>query len=125
MSDAALSDTKEMEERSNREPGLDPAAGIALSRSGESSVLGLAGAIDISRAAELKAALVEALGNSRRIEISAAGVTDLDVTALQLLWAARRAAAQEKKDFVVTGEPERAMASRLAELGMEQLEIFA
>jgi anti-anti-sigma regulatory factor len=94
------------------------AAEISLSRFGESSVLRLAGAIDIDSAAELRAALLEALKGSREIQISTDGVSEADVTALQLLWAARRAAGEAGVDFSLSRAP--AIGSLAAELGMEE-----
>jgi len=52
----------------------------------------LEGAIDITAAAELKAALVEAIDRRIPLHLSLQHVTCLDATAMQLLWAAERAA---------------------------------
>lgn len=64
------------------------------------------GVIDISCAEEVKSALTEALEAGKAISISLAGATDLDVTAVQLLWAAGREAGQRGLEFDVTGLPE-------------------
>ena len=58
------------------------------------SLIGLEGAIDIASAAELKKLLLEGLNSGREVRVSLAGATDLDVTAVQLLWAAEREASR-------------------------------
>ena len=98
---------------------------ISLSCSGEASVLHLAGAIDIACAGELKDAFLNALQAGKPIQVEIGGVSDVDVTALQLLWAARRAAGQLEVDFAVSGEPAEPIKRQMAELGMEDLRILS
>jgi len=93
--------------------------------SGEASVLNLPGTIDIACAAELKHEFLNALQGGKRIQVKIGDVSDLDVTALQLLWAARRAAKKSGIDFALSGEPAEPIKRQLAELGMEDLGIFA
>lgn len=112
---------EEHEESSRKQP----AVGISLSCSCESSILHLAGAIDLGCAAELKAALVQALDCSRQITVSAAALTSVDVTAVQLLWAAQRAAGQRGMGFAVSAAPVETVERQLAELGMSELKILA
>jgi anti-anti-sigma factor len=57
-------------------------------------VVRLGGVIDIGLASELKETLIQALDSGREIQIELGGVTEVDVTALQLLWAADQAAHQ-------------------------------
>ena len=66
--------------------------GVALEQGEESSTIRLEGAIDIALAGELRAALLAALTSGGELLIALGGATDLDVTAMQLLWAARRMA---------------------------------
>jgi anti-anti-sigma factor len=54
------------------------------------SVVVLEGTIDISSAGELKAILLKALGTGKEVCISLDAVEYLDVTAVQLLWAAEQ-----------------------------------
>lgn len=105
--------------------GARQAVNVSLSCGGEACVLDLAGEIDIACAGELKDALLKALQSGKEIQVMTGGVCDLDVTALQLLWAAKRAAGQLGADFAVSGEPAEAIKRQLAELGMEELGIFA
>ena len=48
--------------------------------------------INITSAAELKKLLLEALASGRELRVDLERATELDVTALQLFWAAERAA---------------------------------
>lgn len=91
--------------------------GIALDRSQDASLLRLEGVIDISVAAELKAALIEALQSGNAVRIAAASVTDLDVTAYQLLWAARQQARQAGAAFTLDAEIPEPVRMTLAEMG--------
>ncbi|HEX4007924.1 MAG TPA: hypothetical protein VHX60_17250 [Acidobacteriaceae bacterium] len=64
---------------------------VFFDRSHQPPQLLLEGAVDIGCAGELKAALAEAVGSGAVAHIVAESVTALDVTAIQLLWAAERA----------------------------------
>ncbi len=77
----------------------------------------LDGAIDISSAADLKASLLQALEMGVEISITLTGTTELDVTAVQLLWAAAREAEQRRLGFMVTQPPE--LGRLLADAGLE------
>jgi anti-anti-sigma factor len=57
-------------------------------------VVRLRGVIDIGLASELKETLIQALDSGRELRIDLGEVTEVDVTALQLLWAADQAAHQ-------------------------------
>lgn len=98
--------------------------GIALEQSENSSTIRLEGAIDIGSAAELKGHLVEALGaglgTGKAVRVSLAGVEYLDVTAVQLLWAAERAAKASGVEFAFSGEAPAPVQASLAETGFEK-----
>ena len=93
--------------------------------SAEASVLNLAGVLDIARASELKDELLNALRSGKPIQVKIGDLCGVDVTALQLLWAAKRTAAQSCVHFAVSGDLAEPIGRQLAELGMEELEIFA
>jgi anti-anti-sigma regulatory factor len=76
---------------------------ITLEINEKQGLIGLEGAIDIASAAELKKLLLEALSCGREVRVSLQGATDLDVTAVQLLWAAERAARGAGVDFALSG----------------------
>ena len=86
---------------------------------GESGPIVLSGAVDISQAADLKRQIEEALGSAGEVRVSLGAVTDLDVTAVQLLWAASRAARTAGRCFKVEAPlPEETMQA-LAEAGLD------
>jgi len=77
--------------------------GITLEQSELSDVLRLEGVIDISSAGELKEELRKALESGHPVHLSLESATDLDVTAVQLLWAAERKAKGAEVSFVLDG----------------------
>lgn len=85
----------------------------------------LEGSVDISVAAELKQILLEALASGKRVRVSLAGVTDMDVTAVQLLWAAVREAKATDTDFAFDGDVPEPVLAALVESGFEQLQVPA
>jgi ABC-type transporter Mla MlaB component len=93
--------------------------GIALTEKKNASVLRLDGAIDISVAAELKTALLAALAAGKAIRILPQAVSELDVTAFQLLWAAEREAKKQALKFAYTAEMPSPVAGALSELGLK------
>ena len=66
--------------------------GVTLEQEETLNLLRLEGAVEIGCAAEFKGLLAQALASGRALRISLEGATDLDVTAVQLLWAAERKA---------------------------------
>lgn len=65
---------------------------VTLETTEAGSRIEIEGSSDIATAAELKAALQSAVNAAKQVTVSLSGVTYLDVTAMQLLWAAERAA---------------------------------
>lgn len=63
---------------------------LTLQESETANVVRFEGAVDISSAAELKDLLLQALGSGKEVHLSLAEAQSLDVTAVQLLWAAER-----------------------------------
>ncbi len=57
----------------------------------------LAGEIDISSSEELRAMLTEANSSGKELAIEMEAATDLDITAVQLLWSAAHEAAKAGK----------------------------
>ncbi|UWZ82458.1 STAS domain-containing protein [Occallatibacter riparius] len=97
---------------------------LVLSRSGDACLIRLTGTIDIGMAAELKSMLMAGFENARSIRILFERVSDLDVTALALLWAARRKAEQKNVKFGFSGEIPKALRDAVEDLGMEGLRLF-
>lgn len=91
---------------------------VDLSRDVECCRIQLDGAIDISCAADLKTSLLQALETGQEICVSLERVTELDVTAVQLLWAAGHDARQRGLEFRVT-QPPAPICRSLEEMGLE------
>lgn len=65
---------------------------VSIDRNLVPNVMRLEGVVDIGCAAELQALLLEILAQSGEMEVAVAEGTEMDVTAMQLLVAAERAA---------------------------------
>ena len=96
--------------------------GVVLQQENESRVVALEGAIDISSAADLKAALLEAMNSSTSVAIAFDDSTEVDVTAYQLLWAARKALATRGMAFSLRGQMPQAIEDTLEEAALESLQ---
>ncbi|MGA7243713.1 MAG: STAS domain-containing protein [Terracidiphilus sp.] len=59
--------------------------------------------VDIAQAAELKQILMEAIGSFAPVSIQVSGASAIDVTAVQLLWAALSHASTTGKEFAIVG----------------------
>jgi len=93
---------------------------IILEQGEKTSCVRLQGSIDISLAEELKKVLVDALKAGEEIRVMAGDTTYLDVTAVQLLWAAEREARRTGVRWIfaeVLPEPVRA---NLVEAGFDE-----
>jgi anti-anti-sigma regulatory factor len=104
--------------QSRRDSAEGTVMGIMLRRAKQASRLRLEGAIDISAAAELKAALLDAVAAGKTIRVSPEAVSELDVTAFQLLWAAQREAKQRGMKFIYAGEMPPPVKSAVSDLGL-------
>jgi len=99
---------------------------VTLSHGEDSSCVRLEGTIDIGDAADLKTALLAALGPRNTVEVALDGVTGLDVTAVQLLWAAQREAQRVNVALHFSGRVPEAVRAVLADAGLkEHLEFSA
>ena len=86
-------------------------------------ILRLEGEVDVTSAAELKLALIEAISSRQEVQVDLAGATDLDVTAIQLLWAANREAEKAGVRFAVTGEVSENIRNAVCEAGLENFPV--
>ena len=104
-------------------PGLQCAweseLAIILEQRDESNVIRLEGSIDIASAAELKASLLKALKSRKPLRLELDSGADLDVTAIQLLWAAEREATASGVDLQLVGDVPDAVTATLRESGFE------
>ena len=92
---------------------------ITLDKVGETNTIHLEGPIDIACAAELKQMFLDALKPGCAVHVQLVDVTDLDVTAVQLLWAARRAARASNQPFTIAGPMPVPVYTALADAGFE------
>jgi anti-anti-sigma regulatory factor len=101
----------------------EPDLGIALKQRKESSAIRLDGLIDIASAAELKAILLDALKRGKAVRVALQTNVDLDVTAVQLLWAAEREARASGVGFALASPVPEPILSVLKEAGFEKFPI--
>lgn len=97
--------------------------GITLEQYDESNVIRLEGVIDITSAAELKATLLAALQPGRRARMALDDHVDLDVTAIQLIWAAEREARASGVEFSIEGHVPEPVSVALREAGFERFPV--
>jgi anti-anti-sigma factor len=84
-------------------------------------VLRLEGEIDVACSAELKSALVQGISSAKSLQINTERVSDLDITALQLFWAAKRDAEGRGAAFVLAKDVPEAVRNAIHEAGFETL----
>ena len=97
---------------------------ITLEQTESLSVIHLEGAIDIASAAELKEALLKALEGGGEVRVSLDKLTGLDVTAVELLWAAGREAKKAGAAFSLVGQAPGEVLAALADAGLDLMQVF-
>lgn len=97
--------------------------GITVEQREGSTAICLAGVIDIASAAELKATLLIALERDVTMYVAFDPHADLDVTAVQLLWAAEREARGAGLGFALEGEVPEPVSAALKEAGIERFPV--
>jgi anti-anti-sigma regulatory factor len=85
----------------------------------------LEGAIDVGCAAELKELLIEKLNSGSAVYVALESTTLLDITAVQLLWAAEREAKRVGVEFAFKGQTPDSVRCALAEVGIEEFPVTA
>lgn len=96
---------------------------VTLEQSEKLSLIRLEGAVDIASAADLKKVLLEALESGTEVRVSLEGATDLDVTAVELLWAAEREAGRSSVTFALAGEAPERVTAALIHAGFEKFPV--
>lgn len=86
-------------------------------------VLRLEGEIDVTSSAELKRVLIEAISSGKEVHLDLTQVSDLDVTAVQLLWAASREAEKVGASFAVAGDVTGNIGRAVCEAGFEHFPV--
>jgi phospholipid transport system transporter-binding protein len=115
--------TRDLPRRADEVEVTERAVSAALIQAEGVSVIRLDGAIDIAIAAELKASLLAALESGGEIEISLDAATEVDVTAIQLLWAAEQDAKRAGLSFRFSGELGKPIRSSLEGMGLGAIAI--
>jgi ABC-type transporter Mla MlaB component len=93
---------------------------VALEREDELSRIRLEGEVGIGSAAKLKELLIQALGSGKQIRVSLPSLTELDVTAVQLLSAALREAKASSQAFLIDGPVPPTITSALLQAGFDE-----
>jgi anti-anti-sigma regulatory factor len=96
---------------------------ITLDQSEALSSIRLEGEINITCAAELKNVLLQALASKKDLRLQLEGTTELDITALQLLWAGEREARGSGVRFTVAGPLPQAISAALVDAGLEKFPV--
>lgn len=97
--------------------------GVTLETTDERVVVCCEGAVGIACAAELKGLLLEALGSGKEVRVSLEGAICLDVTAVQLLWAAERQAKGAGIGYAVLGEVPEGLLAAVSAAGFERFPV--
>jgi anti-anti-sigma regulatory factor len=96
---------------------------ITVEHREDSSAICLGGTIDIALAAELKTTLLDALMKSKVVLVALDSNAGLDVTAIQLLWAAEREARASGVSFALQGQVPGPVSAALKEAGFEKFPV--
>jgi len=96
---------------------------ITLEQRKDASAIRLEGAIDIALAAELKKTLLDALKTGKAVLVALDANAGLDVTAIQLLWAAEREAKASGVRFTLDGEVPAGVSAALRDAGFERFPV--
>lgn len=98
---------------------------VSVDQSAEVPTVRLDGEVDISVALELKGALIEAVASRPGLRLELEGVTALDITTLQLLWAAGRETARSGTKLLLSGPAPEAMDEAMGLAGLEGFAVDA
>ena len=96
---------------------------ITFDGSATRCALKLEGEIDVTCSTELKRVLIEAISSGKEVQLYLAEASDFDVTAIQLLWAARREAEKAGASFAVAGDVPANIRRAVCEAGFENFPV--
>jgi anti-anti-sigma regulatory factor len=94
---------------------------VTIDERGAISTVQLEGEVDIGSAQQLKAILLDALGSRKPLRVELASSASLDITILQLLWAARLAAAKSCTELVIAEPIPEQIARTMIHAGLGKL----
>jgi len=96
---------------------------VTLEQSDAACIVRLDGAINIASAAELKTVLLQALASGVEVRVEVERAVELDVTALQLLWAAGREASATGTPFTLIGQVPEEISVAITEAGFQKFPV--
>jgi anti-anti-sigma regulatory factor len=96
---------------------------IVLDESGGISLIRLEGDVNIAMAVEMKSLLLKALASGNELRVGLESATELDVTVLQLLYAAERNAVGAGIRFTVEGQVPKDISVAMADAGFDKFPI--
>ena len=99
--------------------------GFTLEQDLESTLIRLDGTVEVASAAEFKQILMDALHRARPVRVALEAVTGIDVTGVQLLWAAQREANSCGVPFTAASALPDAVAAHLRGLGFDGFPVSA
>lgn len=79
---------------------------ITVDANDKRTVLRVQGRIMVEHASELRDAMLKALASSNAVTVDLSGVTDADISFMQLVCSAHKTARDAGRGFVITGSPE-------------------
>ena len=88
----------------------------------DASLVRLEGVLDIASAAEMKSVLLSALATNKEIRLTLEGATELDITAMQLLYAAERDAAKAGILFALEDSVPDEISAAMTDAGLVKFE---
>lgn len=88
-------------------------------------VIRVEGAMDVSCAAEMKEQLSAMLSTPGDVRLDLSQATDIDITAMQLLWAAAREAETNGISFHLDGDVPESIAWAVRDAGFENFPVAA
>lgn len=91
---------------------------VILEEGDTTSLVRLEGDVDIASAAEIKSILINALASKKAIVLSLENVTELDITALQLLYAAELDSANSGIQFMLQGAFPEIVSAAMTDSGL-------
>jgi anti-anti-sigma regulatory factor len=92
---------------------------INLEQNGAAFLIRLDAEVTIIQAAELKQLLLHALKEGKELRLDLEAATEMDITALQLLWAAHREAKKTGAAFFTAGRVPEELCAAAIDAGLE------
>lgn len=93
---------------------------VKITKKKDRTLVAINGAMTIGQAAELRDGLLQAFGMGKRVELSLEGVTEVDITGLQLLCSSHRTSTAKELEFCVTGADGERFSSVALLAGMQR-----